>query len=230
MECIYYKDLVVKHDIIDIKGESAKHCRALRLRPGEKLMITDGCGVSYTTCLIKFDRDSYKFNVINNHTNLGEFDFRFGLALGILDNKDRFEFALEKSIELGITDFYPLICDHSQKKSCNYDRLLSKSISAMEQCKRSIITIIHSPIYIHDLLSGHNFDRIILSDEDGLRLLPENNSLSTLIFVGPEGGFSEKEIEIIRSTDKCFPLNLGNRRLRAETAAIMAVGSVSLQH
>ncbi|MFA6571253.1 MAG: RsmE family RNA methyltransferase, partial [Bacteroidota bacterium] len=160
--------------------------------------------------------------------NKGELPFRLGLAIGILENKDRFEFALEKAIELGITDFYPLLTEFTQRKNINTGRLKLKAIAAMKQCKRSILTSIHPIVKPKDItIISKEFDKIILADENGEHP-KKSNIISTLVLIGPEGGFSETELQILKSIPNIISINLGNRRLRSETAALTALASVVL--
>jgi 16S rRNA (uracil1498-N3)-methyltransferase len=231
MECIYYPQYKNFDNQFDVLGSASKHCRALRIRIGEQILFTDGCGLTIKSELLSIGKESHRFRIIDQINNLGELPYKIGLAIGILDNRERFEFALEKSIELGISDFYPIICEYSQKKTIQKERLLSKAISAMEQCKRSVLPVIHEPFTIETTLKiSQEYSQIYLSDENGSSILSEGNVKSNaLIFVGPEGGFSNSEIEQIKSNEKTISINLGNRRLRAESAAIISVSILSLK-
>ncbi len=106
----------------------------------------------------------------------------------------------------------------------------------MKQCKRSVLPQIHEPKTVEELLKSSTYETIIFADMEGesfknifKNFLKEDNSFkSALIVAGPEGGFSPKEIELLRSDKRCVRLLLGERRLRAETAAVVSVGLVSV--
>ena len=208
--------------------EEAVHVKALRLRESDRVCVVDGLGLS-VICEINFISKGQILLKPLEYKQEEEQTIKTGLALAILDNRDRFEFALEKSIELGITDFYPLISKLTQKRTVNPERLLAKSISAIKQCHRTRLPVIHHPVTIEILLDS-SYETFILCDMKGK--LPKASHLegSTLIFIGPEGGLIVDEIENISSDTRCRVWKLGENRLRAETAAIIATGMVNIFH
>jgi 16S rRNA (uracil1498-N3)-methyltransferase len=229
MECIYYPDLREDSESIKITGSEAKHLRALRLNINEAIMVSNGDGLCAKASIQIASKTEFLLKINETQENYGERKYVLALALGILSARDRFEFALEKSIELGITDFYPLKTDFSQRPKLNQDRLLSKSIAAMKQCKRSKLTEIHFPYTIENLLRiSRSFDTIVVADVNGD--LPKNTKIGNrvLVVVGPEGGFSDQELQLLKENEKTVLWNLGERRLRAETAAVVSVGVASL--
>jgi len=229
MECLYLPELSENQNDINLIGDELKHLFVLRLRVGEKIIITNGKGLSAISSLKSISKNIAILSPQEYFINSGELAYPLGLAIGILDNRERFEFTLEKSIELGISDFYPLITDFTQKKTIQKTRLEAKAISALKQSHRSNLTTIHPPISLQKLFSEQNkFDTIILADYNGVK--PELTKLfkSSLVLIGPEGGFSYNEIEFIKNQKSAKSINIANRRLRAETAAILAVGLVAL--
>jgi 16S rRNA (uracil1498-N3)-methyltransferase len=155
-----------------------------------------------------------------------EFPAPFAVAMGILNSRERMEFALEKLTELGITDFYPLITDYAQTKEIDEKRLRQKMIAAMKQCRRSILPELHKPISISELHTlSSAFQSIFLADPKGGPIQPYPMH-STLILAGPEGGFSNNELEFIKSWPGIKLLRIGQRRLRAETAIIAAASVI----
>jgi len=230
MECIYYNELKENLKQISIQGELTKHLKALRICIGEKIMLTNGNGLSAVCSLINFDKKEFTFvsdSVVKNH---GELPVKLGLAMGILSDRNRFEFALEKAVELGCSDFYPLITKHSETKKINLERLKSKAVSSLEQCKRSQLIVIHEPVDLKEFCQDlPHFENIILADENGASPELTKSLSSCLCFVGPEGGFEKKEMELINGFENSISWSLGCRRLRAETAAISILSLASLK-
>ncbi len=226
MESIYFPELKQNDFQVVISGSEAKHLKALRLKINEQILISNGQGLTAKALVQSFNKESITLQTIDYFIKLNEPAFPIALALGILSDRNRFEFALEKAVELGITDFYPLITKYVQKNKINQQRLLSKSIAAMKQCKRSVIPKIHLPIEINKLLKFAEFDTIILANENGEFPKNKNINSSVLVFVGPEGGFDKEEIGIIKEKKRTLVWKLADRRLRAETAVVSALSLI----
>jgi 16S rRNA (uracil1498-N3)-methyltransferase len=224
MECLYNPDFDENSSSIILSDEEHKHTKALRLKPGDEVLITNGKSISAKCRMIDFSKTQSEFKIIKIFENFNEKEIKLSVALGLLDTKDRFEFALEKCIELGIKEFIPLISDYSSKKRPNISRLETKAIAALKQSKRSSLPKIHEPIELNDLLKKNN-SQIILCDENGNSDF--NKTLNPLLLVGPEGGFSNQEISLIKSKNANL-LSLGSSRLRAETALIAGTVKILL--
>ena len=229
MECIYSEKLTGDIDFIEISGSEAKHLHVLRMQAGNTINISNGKGLLADAIIENCSKKSFNCQILKLHKYKGELPAKLDIAFGILSDRNRQEFLIEKCTELGATNFMPLITEHSQKSRINMSRLNSKALSAMKQCKRSVLPKLFQPITLKYLLSNiTDHDNIILADEKGE--IPENTTLNgtTLIFTGPEGGFSKSELELINKMEP-IKWNLGNRRLRAETAAIFAAGIASIK-
>ena len=227
MECIYSPEISHNNNVVEISGSSAKHLKALHIREDDNILLTNGCGLLAEGRVVRILQDKYLLNIVDLKAINNEHPFRLGLAIGILDNRERLEFCFEKAIELGISDFFPLITDYSQKKKINSERFSAKAISTIEQCKRGRLPTIHNPLNINELLKeADSFANLILLDIAGNRALKLENNKSSLVIIGPEGGFSDKELQTFKQNCRIHFLNLGDRRLRAETAAIVSLGLI----
>ena len=225
MECLYFPDLTEETKEVVLSGEEYKHAKALRLKISDQVLITNGKGLTAVCLFTDFDKSGSKFTTISFLHNSSEPEKKVIAAVGITDNKDRFEFALEKSVELGVSAFIPLITEYSAQKNYNNERLKAKAIAAMKQCKRSILPDIFEPIMLSDLLSAYYFDQIIIADPDGKSEIEYTDNI--LVAVGPEGGFSDTELAIFK-TNEAELLKLGNRRLRTETALLATLTKILL--
>ncbi|MCX8054496.1 MAG: 16S rRNA (uracil(1498)-N(3))-methyltransferase [Ignavibacteria bacterium] len=227
MECIYLTELSKNSQIIKITADEARHLRALRIKDNEHILITNGSGLICKASVIREKKDEYVAQIINFlDENYGELSRELALGVGILQDRERFEMILEKSVELGVSHFFPLITDYSQKKSLNSSRLQAKAVSAMKQCKRSRLPKIYEPLSLQEI-SMFQFEKIILSDENGEKPNLPQLCKSVLLLVGPEGGFSQREIEYLNKLN-IEKWKLGNRRLRTETAAISGLSLLSI--
>ncbi len=224
MECVFIPEFSSASEQLIIKGEEFRHLWALRLREGELVMLTNGEGICGIARIHRVSKNEAEVSIIEILPDYGENKVRVGLAVGILDSRERMEFALEKSVELGVTDFYPITCEFSQKQTVSTERLQSKAIAAMKQCKRSRLPTIHNPMSVKQLLENTSeWEKVIIGDTNGIQISNTVGKKSTLVVIGTEGGFSPKELVYLKEDPRTILISLGNRRLRAETASIVAL-------
>jgi 16S rRNA (uracil1498-N3)-methyltransferase len=144
-----------------------------------------------------------------------------------LIKKDRLDWIAEKSCELGIARFVPVLTQRCVADKLKEDRLRSQMIEAAEQCERTALPEIGELAKLDTLLRDWPSDRTLLfCDERGgvplAQVLQSGHHKKAAILIGPEGGFSDTENFAIRSLSQAVPVSLGPRILRAETAAISA--------
>lgn len=137
--------------------------------------------------------------------------------------KDRLGFLIEKSVELGVTDLHPVMTDHTENRNIRADKMEKQIIEAAEQCERLDIPTLHPAITLDQLPNRVIF--AALERQDATRFIPtQNNDIAVMI--GPEGGWSDKEIAQLSKMDTIRPVSLGERILRAETAAIYMLSRI----
>ncbi|MGE0109233.1 MAG: 16S rRNA (uracil(1498)-N(3))-methyltransferase [Bdellovibrionales bacterium] len=143
-----------------------------------------------------------------------------------------FEFLVQKATELGVKAIQPILTTHTQIKDINPTRLSMIAIEAAEQSERLSIPVIRDTLPLKKVISDWNPTiRPLLCAEfgqaspigDALIKLSHQESVPTGIFTGPEGGFTQEEMELFQTLPDIMPLRLGPRILRADTAAIAAV-------
>ncbi len=212
-------------DLIAIGGEEARHItKVLRYTVGQQVILTDGCGNRYDTIIESISkRDLYC--KIQNQQKFKKSPGRV-LLLGHLHKRQRVEWLLEKGTELGITSFMLFEADHSQRASIKEDRAEQILISAMKQSGRYYLPELHLLNGIEEAISqtkemkhfvGHQ------TAENNRKLFQTDYSSQDLAFwIGPEGGFSERETQLLVDIGAHL-VQLGNFRLRAETAALALV-------
>ncbi len=226
MESIFYPELNREKKELKVTGAEAKHVKALRIKIAQEIMVTNGKGLSAIARMQDYDKTSCVLVVKSYMANHNEIAGNsISLALGVLENRERFEFALEKAIELGIAEFYPIISEFSASKlGFGMERMFNKSIAAIKQSKRSVLPIIHEAISLEALLDSVKDKSIVLADAEGGRTI-DRELTNPIVIVGPEGGFSASEIEEIEKHD-ATKLRLSATRLRSETAAIAAISNL----
>lgn len=148
--------------------------------------------------------------------------------------KEAFDLMIEKATELGASRFIPVSCERTVMHKINQERLQAISIEASEQCERLDIMTVDPLIPLKSLLNSFDSTRklIFCIERKSAPSLAETtrklsgNSLAILI--GPEGGFSDQEVDSIEKFDYINPVSLGARILRAETALIAALAVIQL--
>ena len=199
------------------KAESNHATRVLRLKQGDEICLLDGAGIGYHA-KIKSVEKNVSGTIKESIPDLGENKCSVNLATALI-KRDRFELMLEKATELGVNEIQPLMLERCVKKTMNFERSQKIVISSAKQCCRSRFPMLHEPIDMKKLLK--NSDGQFISG-----LMGADKSLSELeldknvtVIIGPEGDFTENEIGQMKNAGVLF-FNLGERRLRAETAAL----------
>lgn len=206
--------------MVAVTEEAQRHIAALRLRNGEQVRVLNGKGL-ITVCEVDRSESALRLRKISEQ--LVDQPAARTLVLSILDNRDRFEFALEKATELGITRFVPLSADASQHHRINHGRLVAKAIAAITQCGVAWLPEICEPTTIDKMPWG---TRLIIGDEKGAEPSAEDLTDDVTIVVGPEGDFSERERAALTGDPRSRFWAIGSNRLRAETAAVALMANV----
>jgi len=230
MEYYFTDKKNVSNSSLVITGDESKHLlKVLRKSKGEEIYITDGERNLYKTIIAETRKDEIICDITEKLYNINEPEIQVTLCLSLLKNPSRFEFALEKAAELGVHEITPIITHNViNKEQDKQSRWQNIVLSAIKQSQRCYLPKVNHPVNITEALSiaGKN-DLKIIADERNIE-----NSISAVeirrlmtgkrpvyMFIGPEGGFTAEEAEI--SVKNGFTiLNLGERKLRSETAAI----------
>ncbi len=222
MECIYISDLKINSSNVQIDSiDEINHLKALRIKDNELIMATNGRGISCEGYIKKINNTLY-FEIKNFYKiNLNENKIETSILLGLLSNKERLEFALEKSVELGVNNIFLSSTKFSNQTKINLDRLNKKIKSSLKQCKRTQLPKIFILKSIEEISKfAQFFNYIYIADIDGENLSEINLNIKPLIAIGPEGGFSKEEIIYLTNIVNSKRISLGTRRLRSETALI----------
>ncbi len=212
-----------------LEGDEALHCsKVLRKRIGDILRFTDGLGSFYEGELVEMSKRECEINI---HKKWAESikDYNLTVAISMLKHTNRFEWFLEKSIEIGIDEIVPLICKRTEKKKLNIERMQKIIISASKQSLKSQFPSISQPIlfdkYINGLKGNDNYIGALVGETEylGNAIKPKGNYT---IIIGPEGDFTEDELQMAANIG-VKPVSLGKPRFRVETAGIVATQIVN---
>ncbi|MBT8312319.1 MAG: 16S rRNA (uracil(1498)-N(3))-methyltransferase [Flavobacteriaceae bacterium] len=211
--------------------EESRHIvKVLRKQVGDKLQITNGKGYLFTAEILAADPKSCKAAIVKT-TKKHQKMYRLHMVVAPTKNMDRFEWFLEKVTEIGVHEITPIICEHSERKVLKLPRLEKIMQSAMKQSLRTYLPKLNEPLTYDEFIKREHEGLLFIAhcqEEEKMELVrrvaPDKD---ITILIGPEGDFSEKEIDLAYENG-FYPVSLGDARLRTETAAIVACSTVAI--
>ena len=233
----------INGDEIIISGSDYNHAvNVLRLRTGEKIMVSDESGTDYYCTVGEADGTVLMVHIDEKSSENHELPARVTLYQS-LPKSDKMELIIQKATELGVTDIVPVesrncIMKLEPKKTASkIVRWQAIAEAAAKQSKRSVIPVVHDPMSFVDAVRQAETEsgvRIIpYEDERGMAGLCEAiisfiPGADIAVFVGPEGGYDRMEIRHAINHG-ISPVSLGKRILRAETAAISILSLIMVR-
>ena len=149
---------------------------------------------------------------------------KISIAISLLKTAARFEWFLEKATEIGVCEIQPLISARTEHTRFRHDRMNAIVIAAMLQSQQVWLPILQEPVEFTKYIPRSNYaQKLIAHCEEEQKQLIKNLPVSsdTQILIGPEGDFTPEEIELALA-NQYLPVTLGDTRLRAETAGVVA--------
>lgn len=201
--------------------------KVLRMREGEEIFLTDGAGNLVKGNLI-FEGKKAGLSNIEIQKPAPEFPFSLHIAIAPTKNIDRTEFFVEKAVEMGISEITFLQTENSERRNINFERFQKQAVSASKQSLRfhfpKLNNLIKLPDFLKTVLPENTFvahcneklERFSLSEIYGT---PSAGPRKITVLIGPEGDFSDKEINLLGKAG-VRAISLGTQRLRTETAGI----------
>ncbi len=207
--------------------------KVLRMWKGDRFRVFNDEGHEMIAEIVDLDKRHILVNLTDEIVNNSEPRLIVNLYQAIPKKPALFELVVQKATEIGVSAIYPLITDRTERqRTAKFERVQAIAMEAAEQSGRLKIPFIHHPVNfesvigkIGNALIAYEFeDKKFISDYRAI--IEGSKELS--IFIGPEGGFSEKEISLAEKS-KVHPFTFGPRILRTETAAISALSLVLLE-
>ena len=210
--------------------------RALHAKIGEKLLLIDESKTQYETVIEKITSSSIISVIETSYPSKRYLPINLYLAQSVLKKEAQVD-AIQKACELGVKGIYPMITDNStikksyaQEKIEKYNKL---SYEASKQCERPDIAEVYDVTDLEKILSSKEFNIKIACVEKhakqsiksyllSIDLKPEDK---VIVIIGPEGGFSQREFELLEKSDAKM-VSLGNLILKADTAIVSALSNV----
>lgn len=202
--------------------EETKHAvRVLRLSVGDHIEICDGKGTRAESVITEISKRSCSFEIVSERTESQPILPK--VAIAPTKSIDRFEWFLEKAVEIGISEICPILCSNSERKIIKQERSEKVLLAAMKQSQRNWLPKLHSLTCYSEFMSNVNEPLLIAHCREGMKVqLQEKLKTESWILIGPEGDFSNQEIGQALSKN-ATEIELGKSRLRTETAGIFAL-------
>ena len=221
---LFYSNQISQDEIILIDQEAIHCAKVLRKSIGDQLNILDGAGTMYTGVIAQIKKKEVILEEIIKAQELNPDRAKPALAVGLLKNSTRMEWLIEKAVEIGVREITLLTCKRSERSKVNIDRLNKIALSAMKQSKQLWLPKLNGPIKMETYLKSVTGSECVIAHyaPDHEELAEQTKVDRTTILIGPEGDFTDDEIKQALDIG-CKAVNLGQSRLRTETAGLVAM-------
>jgi len=241
----FFIETQIEHTKFSLKDEKLIHQwrDVFRYNIGSEVILFDGSGNEFDAVIEKMNNREAELRIVSERKGIVPSSHSTGSGQEIilcqsLIKKDKMEWIVEKATELGVSKILPVISERSEKKNFNLERAKKIAIEASEQCGRADVPEISEILNLREALDI--CENMIIFDPIGTPLSFLNNSPLTKadIFIGPEGGWTEKELEMFSALGGSASggkqkgsqvFSLGPLILRAETAAVVALAVLRFQ-
>lgn len=233
MQLFFCESISKKDNEFAFSREESKHIiKVLRKKEGDEVFITDGKGHAFVGNIVLANPNKCIVTITRIEKQEPR-PYQLHLAVAPTKMNDRYEWFLEKATEIGIDEITPIICEHSERKTVKIERFERILQSATKQSLQFHKPKLNPPISFQEFISLKQDGQLFIahcenSEKTSLKKKLNINSKNT-IMIGPEGDFSLNEINTAIASGYTA-ITLGKTRLRTETAAIIAVHTVSLAH
>ncbi len=235
MDAFYTPPENITSCTLTLVREEAHHlARVMRKKIGERIFVADGEGTMLEAQITDIGSEEVHCRILTRLPDFNEPSRKVVLVQSLLKNPAKMDWIVEKATELGVAAIIPMISHYSQTTKIKIDRLQHLALAAMKQSLRCTVPRIETAATFEQACESTNkVARIPLHEradaensiENFLVTIPESEDLA--LFIGPEGGFSDEEIQFAEMQN-IFIASLGTRRLRSETAAVAALARLRL--
>ncbi len=218
-----------------LSEDESKQCiRVLRAQLGDTLHITDGRGNLFRCRIVDANPKRCMVEVVERQEEYDKLPYSLTMAVAPPKSAERFELFLEKATEIGLSEIYPILTAHSERKAIKHEREERVITAAVKQSLKAYHPTLHPMTPFNELITmPFNGAKFIAHCEPSTqkRYLADVAPIGgeVMVLVGPEGDFSPEEIEAAKQQG-FIEISLGTQRLRTETAAMVATTIISVKN
>lgn len=220
-------------NLLTLPQEESNHCvKVLRKKEGDEILITDGKGHFFDSLIIDAHPKHCLVEIVNTTLKPKGWSNYLHIAFAPTKNMDRVEWFAEKATEIGIDELSLLLCRYSERKEVKNQRIEKILVSAMKQSQKATLPKLNEMMsfveFVKQPFDGQKFIAHCYADNTKQLLKKAYcKNENVLILIGPEGDFSEQEVDLAKSNG-FTPISLGESRLRAETAALVSCNTIQI--
>jgi len=226
----FYLD-IIETDVCQLSENDSRHAiKVLRFKKNDLISVVNGKGIFGKGQIIEANPKKTKIKIIQ--TKKSKMPTYLGLAFCPLKSNERNSFIIEKATEIGVTDFYPIISQNSERRKWNETKYEKILIASLKQSGRLWLPNIHGIETYNSFISREELPNLkfLAHCKDRLKLNLKklvDSSKHQIIVIGPEGDFTLEEIDKA-VTNNFKMISLGENRLRTETACIVSLSVMKL--
>lgn len=233
MDDLFYFPNIPLEGSFELDDENFHHIvKVLRYEDQTTLFFTDGNGRLVEGKLTLLSKKNAVVDVLKSEYKKSLTNLNIHVFAGLLKQNQRYEWMVEKLGELDVRKLTPLLSERTIKNPASIERLKKIAVSAMKQSKNPWLLTIDPPEKFEHIVKNYGGQFSFICHENKLEnsrfiqhLTLERGQQEIFLLIGPEGGFSDKEIELA-ITNHWNPIFLGSMRFRTETAAIVGVSAI----
>ena len=222
----------IEGNLVKLDEKESRHSvKVLRIKQGSRVYLVDGQGGFYEGAVVDADPKGCAVKVEQKYDDFEQRSYFLHLAVAPTKQIDRFEWMLEKAVEIGVDEITPFTGFHSERRKLKYERLERIIISAMKQSLKAYKPRLNPLVTFQEMLEKAREEYRFIPHCRNFERQKMNNlyvaGKSVFIAIGPEGDFSEQEVAT--ALERNFQsVSLGSSRLRTETAGVAACHTVYL--
>ena len=224
------ENLNEQSEIILNKDQSHYLSSVMRIKAGQKVLFFNGNDGEFYGMINSIDKKKTTIKILSKKreiTDLPKITLAFCPPKG-----NKLDFLIQKSTEIGVREFIPIISDHTINRKINVDRLKKIIIESAEQSNQIQLPNLQNSLSFDNFVKNFSTSTILFADinslNSSLEKIIEKKQSNYILLIGPEGDFSSKEREVILQNKNFKSFSLGSTILRSETAAI--AGLVLINH
>jgi 16S rRNA (uracil1498-N3)-methyltransferase len=211
-------------------GQAHYLLSVMRMNPGDTLAVFNGRDGEFAARIAEAGRRICTLDVSESRRPQ-QSDGDLWLCFAPV-KRARLDYLVEKATELGVAELRPVVTERTTVSRVNLERLRANMIEAAEQSQRLTVPVLRAPVSLADLLADWGAGRrLVVCDETGqspsiAAALKDIAGTPRAVLIGPEGGFADSELDLLRRLPFVCAVGLGPRVLRADTAALAALAVV----